>query len=281
MMRFSQRYGYTPLKQVIVRERITPAIENSICNAFDSLESNLERAYFPSPNPYDRLQRAVWVYFMNQRDVFFSERANIITKYIKSDIHSWFEKVDLLEFATRLLKKSQSERSRGHEAVEVFISNLNREFERHNFAYRIVDDSVIEINSKEEIESVEKAIAESADNIKHHLKRAVEAFAQRPEGDYINSIKESISAVEAFCREKTGKQTLGDALKYLESAGLSIPRVLKDGFEKLYAYTNQPSTGIRHALMDTDGTYIPSQSEAYYMLVTCSAFINYLLSKAL
>ena len=45
---------------------------------------------------------------------------------------------------------------------------------------------------------------------------------------------------------------------------------------KLYAYTNQPDTGIRHALMDDDDTYTPASEETLFMLVSCSSFINYL-----
>lgn len=113
-----------------------------------------------------------------------------------------------------------------------------------------------------------------------HLSKALELYALRPEGDYCNSIKESISAVEAYCREKTGENTLGDALKKLEKVGIIIPNILKVAFDKLYAYTNQPTTGIRHALMDSEGTYIPKAEEALFMLVSCSAFINYLSKKS-
>ena len=111
------------------------------------------------------------------------------------------------------------------------------------------------------------------------MNRALELYAQRPEGDYRNSIKESISAVEAFCREKTGENTLGKALNKLEQNGLETPNVLKQAFEKLYAYTNQPVAGIRHALMDDSGAYTPKAEEALFMLVSCSAFINYLNAK--
>ena len=37
---------------------------------------------------------------------------------------------------------------------------------------------------------------------------------------------------------------------------------VKEAFDKLYAYTNQKDTGIRHALMDDDGTYVPSSDES-------------------
>ena len=66
----------------------------------------------------------------------------------------------------------------------------------------------------------------------------------------------------------------------VESNGIKIPKMLKDAFDKLYAYTNQKDTGIRHALMDNDGTYVPTSDEAMFMLVSCSAFINYLGKKA-
>ena len=74
----------------------------------------------------------------------------------------------------------------------------------------------------------------------------------------------------------TVEKSLGQALKKLE---IGLPKVLQDGFEKLYAYTNQPTTGIRHALMDSDSVYIPGNEEARYLLITCSAFLNYLRAK--
>ena len=72
---------------------------------------------------------------------------------------------------------------------------------------------------------------------------------------------------------------MGSALKKLEGSGIVIPNLLKTAFEKLYAYTNQPDSGIRHALMDADGDYLPGQEEALFMLVSCSAFLNYLYGK--
>ena len=107
----------------------------------------------------------------------------------------------------------------------------------------------------------------------------MELYAKKPIGDYRNSIKESISAVEAYCREKTGESTLGKALSSMESKGFVFPKMLKTAFVNLYTYTNQPDTGIRHALMDEDGKYVPGQEEALFMLVSCCSFLNYLKKK--
>jgi hypothetical protein len=77
----------------------------------------------------------------------------------------------------------------------------------------------------------------------------------------------------------TGKNTLGEALNELANKGVEIPKVLKLGFDKLYGYTCNPDTGIRHALMVDEGAYVPSSAEAIFMMVSCSAFINYLNAK--
>lgn len=58
---------------------------------------------------------------------------------------------------------------------------------------------------------------------------------------------------------------------------MTIPSMLKSAFVKLYAYTNDESTGIRHALMDDSDT--PGFDEAKFMVVSCCAFINYLQGK--
>ena len=38
MVLFSERYGYTKPSDVIIRERITPEIQNAICNCYDDLK---------------------------------------------------------------------------------------------------------------------------------------------------------------------------------------------------------------------------------------------------
>lgn len=131
----------------------------------------------------------------------------------------------------------------------------------------------------EEVKSIETAVNHKSVSVKEHFARALELYSQRPEGDYANSIKESISAVEYICREFTGANKLGEALNAFEKKGLPIHPRLKEAFEQLYAYTNQPNTRVRHALMDNSGSYSPGHEEALFFLVTCSSFVNYLTAK--
>ncbi len=51
---------------------------------------------------------------------------------------------------------------------------------------------------------------------------------------------------------------------------------LKAAFQSLYTYTND-ADGIRHALKDAPDVAL---EDATFMLVTCSAFINYMIEKA-
>ena len=262
------------------------SIQNAICTCFDKLETFLQMQMGDNARgvkEYNKLEKYLWVYFLNNREASFSYLYPVATEFLEDNAKLWFKKLDLVEVTIKYLfyRESQLEeyqRAKGSVA-EAFVAELNSHFERLNFAYRVINKEIVEITSKEEIAAIEDALQNSTANIRMHLSKALELYAKRPEGDYSNSIKESISAVEAYCRDKTGESTLGKALNHLENKGILIPKVLKSAFDKLYEYTNQKDTGIRHALMDQDGTYVPSGDEALFMLVSCSAFINYLSKK--
>lgn len=276
MKLFSERYNYTKPSDVIIREQITPEIQNAICSCYDRLKDlfNEHRRY--NEDPYLDMEKILWTNFLNQREGYFQNGYQyhiVATYFLEDDNNPWYRKIDLVEFTIKYLHNVNSH------ICQSFVKLLNHEFKRLNFAYRVVGTEIVEITSKEEIAAVESAMHDSATNIRTHLNKALELYAQRPVGDYRNSIKESISAVEAYCREITGENTLGNALNKLKEKGLAIPPILKTAFEKLYAYTNQPDTGIRHALMDDEGTYTPASEEALFMLVSCSSFINYLNKK--
>ena len=286
MALFSERYGYTKASDVIIREKITPEIQNAICSCYDKLPDlfNEVIAYYQDAKAeYRNLEEYLWVYFLNERAANFSDGYQyhvVATVYIEDKSNAWYKKLDIIEKTIQYLRNFDAKNHKFYPVASNFIKLLNSAFERLNFAYRIINDEIVEITSEQEIKTIETAIDNSARNVKMHLNRALELYAQRPEGDYRNSIKESISAVEAFCREKTGENTLGKALNKLEKNGIVFPDVLKHAFDKLYAYTNQPDAGIRHALMDDTGVYTPKAEEAIFMLVSCSAFINYLNKKA-
>lgn len=282
MKLFSERYNYTKASDVIIREKITPEIQNAICSCYDRLQRIFEDIKEYGEDPYVDMERYLWTYFLNQREGNFKKGGLyhiVATNFLEEKITPWYQKLDLVEFTIKYLQDLGEKNYRYSFVSSSFINQLNYEFERLKFAYRVVNFEIVEITSKEEIIAVESAIKDACINVRMHLNKALEMYAQRPMGDYRNSIKESISAVEAFCGEITGENTLGNALNKLKDKGLTIPPILRTAFEKLYAYTNLPDTGIRHALMDDDGTYTPASEEALFMLVSCSSFINYLNKK--
>lgn len=275
---FSERYGYKKVSDVIIREEITDEIKNAICSCFDELLHIYSIKGYPVPYiELNELGKHVWTKFFNKRLSNYDYNSFSIPSCIEDPHAQWYEVLDLIEFSIKYMH--HRDEGTGLSASIHFVALLNSEFERLNFAYRIVNCEIIEITSEHEIETIEYAIDNSPRNVKMHLNSALEKLAQRPDGDYRNSIKESISAVEAFCREKTGESTLGKALSKLEQKNIIIPQSLKSAFSKLYEYTNHADTGIRHALMDDEGTYTPTADEALFMLVSCSAFINYLSKK--
>src|SRR5205814_4142658 len=102
-------------------------------------------------------------------------------------------------------------------------------------------------------------------------------MSDRKNPDYRNSIKEAISAVEATCGMISGKPkaTLGDALKVLREKG-SVHPALEKAFSAIYGYTSD-ANGIRHALTEESNLTF---SDAKFMVISCSAFVNYLRGKA-
>ena len=155
----------------------------------------------------------------------------------------------------------------------------NSFLERELSAYRFIGGKITQITSEEEISEIEEVleISKPLKAVNTHLKRALDLFTDKKSPDYRNSIKESISAVEAFCNliTKSNKATLGKALKKIENK-VSLHSALKSAFNNLYGYTSD-ADGIRHALLDEPNLDF---EDAKFMLVSCSTFINYLAIKA-
>ncbi len=154
---------------------------------------------------------------------------------------------------------------------------VNNYFVRECIGYRFVDGIIVPISDTYEVNALEEALYNRYEPVYQHLSKANKLLADRDKPDYENSIKESISAVEAICEIITGikgkEATLGTMLKKLEENGVEIHQALKSAFSTLYGYTSD-ANGIRHA--GDIGGKSSTFEEAKFMLVSCSAFINYL-----
>ena len=159
-----------------------------------------------------------------------------------------------------------------------FIDELNDLFKEEFVGYRMIEDQITPISDDIEVSEIKQGLNIQYDGCKSHIKKALALLSNREKPDYKNSIKESISAVESICKiiTKDSKATLGKAVNQLEKNGLNIHPSLISAFSKLYGYTSDEG-GIRHA----EGLFESKVSfgEAKYMLVSCCAFVNYLLEE--
>jgi hypothetical protein len=69
--------------------------------------------------------------------------------------------------------------------------------------------------------------------------------------------------------------TLSPALEKVAKE-LDLNDHLRDGLKLIYKYTSDEH-GIRHGLKDDDQ---PGQEDALFLLITCSAFVNFVTEKA-
>lgn len=153
---------------------------------------------------------------------------------------------------------------------------LNALFEEEFVGYRMIAHEITPITNEVEINEIKTSLDIEFEGCKSHIKKGLSLLSDREKPDYKNSIKESISAVESICQIicKDDKATLGKALNKLEESGIKLHRSLKEALSKLYGYTSDEG-GIRHA----EGLFESNVSfeDAKFMLVTCSAFVNYLV----
>jgi len=182
------------------------------------------------------------------------------------------EVFSLIEFIVQEMQRTQPWKKGEYE------DDYNAVLEREYVGYRFVNEIIVPITDENEINAINKATESPYAIVNTHMSKAIALLADRENPDYENSIKESISAVEAICEILTGvkgkEATLGNMLKKIEESGVVIHGALKSAFNILYGYTSD-ANGIRHA-GDIGG---PSSTfeEAKFMLVSCSAFVNYLI----
>lgn len=175
----------------------------------------------------------------------------------------WYRVYDFLEFILGIESYQKDE----------FIKKMNSIFIDEKAQYKIINEKVTPLISEVEVEEIEKAIESRYSAVSKHIQKALEFFCKRPTPDYQNSIKESISAIEALARIvlKKPSATLGELAEQLD-----IHPSLKVAIKKLYGWTSDEG-GIRHA---ENGKELKiDEKEARYMLVQCSALVSYIVSK--
>jgi hypothetical protein len=217
--------------------------------------------------PTDTLPKYKRDFYKDIRDLYFQK-------------FQWFEVFDFIEFLINLRKSDDIESNNKIDYDEWF----NPELESNNSIYRLVNGLFVKNISESEIESLKEVLnlPNYLKNVSKHIELSIKKLYDRQNPDYRNSIKESISAVEALCviispRTSPKDDTLGKSLDKIQNQRtIQLHGKFVDGLKKLYGYTNDHD-GIRHYLKDDPNSDF---EDAKFMLVSCSALCNFLVAKA-
>ena len=270
---FSEKFGYKMVKE-IQHESVSDSLRVRIWNLFYLSEIQdgglssvrISQAFSGKPSIEEIVADKLGFNVSTKRGRSLLEQ---IEHFLLNDSH-WFEVYDFIEIhLSNIEEASRIER----------IKQYNKLLEEENAGYRVIAGAVVPITNPSEIQTIECVINSEYDSVSLHMKKALSLYADFKSHDYENSIKESISAVEAMCCIITGmtgaQATLGKAIKKLKDNGVYIHTAMENAFASLYGYTSDEN-GIRHGGIDF--TNAPEE-DAKFMLITCSAFVNYLIEK--
>ena len=269
---FSERYGYKPVRETLQVESIDKPLRNKLWSILQetywdtAILSRGGHTFLSKSSPLRTLCRDLWVNLFKRAIDTLSDDWAVIREEFRRHFFrgEWYEVYDFLEFVANAFPTVPLN--------EQFMKACNSALEKEMAGYRFVGRKIVRIIDEVEVEAIEAACEVEVPPVRAHLRHALELLSDRTKPDYRNSMKESILAVEALAKVVTGdaKNTLGQLLDSLkESHGLHP--ALCGVFEKLYGYTSDAG-GIRHALMDEDDLTF---EDAKFMLVACSAFVNF------
>ncbi|MBE8147047.1 hypothetical protein IOD13_16035 [Brevibacterium casei] len=188
---------------------------------------------------------------------------------------SWVDAFDLVELLAKIL--AELDRERGEEYSALFADTLNDRFEQYLVGYRFINNEIVPIDSNIDIDSIDGALSASG-VIPGLIVRSSEQWNSWPIGRA--RITPTLSK-RRFRRSRQssikspGKSTLGGGLKQLSASGVVLHPALVTGWSNIYGWASDEN-GVRHGGVDAASI---DQAMAKYMLVTCSAFVAYLIEE--
>jgi hypothetical protein len=278
-MNFSQRIGLEPTVKPFQKHSMDKDLRNGLWNAFwmHAFQHQYRNRRSIGTDRFYALARRLWIeHFKRPVDELPSNSEGVIAvirpwflEYLNTP---WNRVYDFLDFTAQALDDPA--------VAELFTRECNATMEKEFSAYRFVAGHIMLITDEAEIASINQAASVDSGplgTVSVHIKHAAKLLSDREKPDYRNSMKEAISAVEGLCKivARMPKATLGPALDAIKGKVQLHPK-MEEGLKAIYAYTSDYH-GIRHALKDDRE---PDAEDARFMLVTCSAFVNYLAEKA-
>ena len=275
MPRFSERIGKKDVPQFLETESMSLPLRNSLWNYMILMVDGSRHT------DWSDFAKALAQHFrrspVDELPSYEGQCRNWVKEYFYE--LSWHEAFDLVEFfADNIERLFSNDRGRSSTRSRDVINTI---LESEHSGYRFVGGVLVAISNPTELAEVSGALETTSIHAllgaHTHIDAALQLFSKRPEPDYRNSVKEAISAVESLAKQLGGSnaQGLSGALTAL-SEKAAIHGALRSAFVKLYGYTSDED-GVRHAILEEPNVGF---DEAKYMIVACSAFVNYLAAKA-
>ena len=282
-LRFSQREGYTPVRENVQKENFDQDTKNKMWNVIHShFSNNVEEIQLRKGKNIKNVCNFICSIYSE----ILIKANDEIPEIYKRDIISSY--TNYYYFNNEVYSKVRelffdSEYYIQLDIIELFVQSFNRPelvdmfnklFKEMLVGYRITESChVIPINSETELDAINKAMKE--EKTTNHIQQAVELLSNRKNPNYTSSIGESIKAVEQACRDIIGnkKTILSKCLNVIGNHIEVHPRQIEE-IKKLSAWAD---TAARHA-GDSGNVKL---EDAVLTLVKCSAWVNFLKEKQL
>ena len=267
-MSFSERMGLIPERQIQIE-----SMDNRLRNRLYKFFGQERKKY------YGNLMVKYILDKMGMLEFGFSKDDEMVNNMLLNGVN-WYVPYDVIEYALQYIEYLYKEDFYFYSSdYYETIARLNGILSEEKSGYRFINGQFVPITDETELEEINTAMHSEFDAVDIHIKKALSLYSDSDNPDYENSIKESISAVESMCCIITGmtgsSATIDAALKKLEDSGVVIHEAMKTAFRQLYGYTSNEN-GISHG---DSGNIAVHEEDARYMLVNCSAFVNYLKDK--
>lgn len=273
---FSQVWDYEKLPGPLKPEKISQEARTRLWNNLYDAVRHCLTPYGYYVNcitlpPWHDILHDLHAYFFNFELDRWDNDFKVFIKNYKNFIYaSKFNEIfDLLQY---IMRHSQ--------CPSKFINDVAETFKQCQLAYIVCKEFPVTIfpaTTKTEGKAILETLKRLHDNeflgAETHLQKAADFMNQ---GEYADSIRESINSVESVARKLNSKpsNSLDKSLKVLDG---EIHPALKRGLLALYGYTSDEK-GIRHSLID-EGQANVGIDEAVFMLGACASFASYLLRK--
>ena len=278
-MRFSERYGYKPIREIIQKESMDDDLKNGLWNVLHSyiwnrIEHGRNQSLLTNNSNINSLVKSYWANL-------FKLPIDTIPLYTKDSlklIREYFFKCEWHKIYSLIEETIEHYPYQRVSNKDSFIDALNNILELENSAYRLINNAITPITSEQEIQSIEGALKNTNQysGVQQHLNQTLKLMSDRTNPNYSKSMHDSISAVEGLAKIllEDDSITLGKAIPKLRTK-YSLHPVLMESLNKLYGYTSDED-GIRHG---SPNPSTMSYIDAKFMLVACTNFINYLIEK--